>query len=127
MTPPRAPCSRHDRYGVRHQARLDAEMHATLEALAHSFYTKRAQILRHVMQWGLAHTNRWTADRSIPASAHPVTLLVGPELYQQVQDAADAQGADLAALERHAMRQVSGEDFPASWHAADVHGDEPWS
>jgi hypothetical protein len=64
---------------------------------------------------GFAYTNRWTVDRSIPASADPVTMSVGPELYQQVQDAADARGASVAVWLWHAMRHVSAEDFPASW------------
>ena len=40
MTPPRAPYPRHVRYGVRYQARLDAETSAKLEELAR--YVARA-------------------------------------------------------------------------------------
>ena len=47
-----------------------------------------------------------------------LSLLLGPELLQQVQEAAAAHGASVAAWVREAMRQVSPEDFPASWRAA---------
>jgi hypothetical protein len=53
MTPPPEP---QRRYSVRRQARLDAETHAKLEELAHTFHRKRAAILRFVMQWGLTQT-----------------------------------------------------------------------
>jgi hypothetical protein len=48
-------------------------------------------------------------------------------MLQQVQAAANAHGDGVAAWERHAMRQVRGDDFPASWHAAAVHGGTPRS
>jgi hypothetical protein len=66
MHPPPEPQPRWRRYSVRHQARLDRETHATLETLANTFHRKRAQILRHVMQWGFAHTTGWTVAPSIP-------------------------------------------------------------
>jgi predicted transcriptional regulator len=108
------------RSSVRRQARLDGDTHARLEELARTFQRKRAVILRYVMQWGLAHTHGWTLDRSIPTTAHPVTMLAEPRLLQQVQDAADAHGASVAAWERHAMRQVTLEDFPPSWRAGET-------
>jgi predicted transcriptional regulator len=46
MYPPPKPRPRQRRSSVRRQARLDAEMHAKLEELAHTFHRKRAQILR---------------------------------------------------------------------------------
>jgi predicted transcriptional regulator len=110
---------RRKRYNVRWQARLDAETHTKLQALAQAFHRKRAQILRHVMQWALADTHGWTVDRTIPAAVHPVTLLMDPELCQQVQDAAAAHGGSVAAWVRQAMRQVTPEDFPPSWRAGD--------
>jgi hypothetical protein len=88
---------RHRRYRVRRQARLDTETHAKLEALAHTFHRKRAQILRYVMQWGLTHTTGWTVDPSSPDRAHLVHMLVNSELLQEVQDAADAHGTSVAA------------------------------
>lgn len=127
MHPPPETRPRHRRYSVRRQARLDAETHAKLEELAHTFHRKWAAILCFVMQWGLTQTQGWTHDRVIPASVHPVPLLVEPAMLQQVQEAAKAHGADIAAWERHAMRQVRGDDFPASWHAAAVEGGTPRS
>jgi hypothetical protein len=120
MHPPPETRPRHRRYRVRRQARLDAETHAKLEALAHTFHRKRAQILRYVMPWGLAHTTGWTVDPSSPDRPHLVHMLVNSELLQEVQDAADAHGTSVAAWVRHAMRQVAIVDFPASWRAADI-------
>jgi hypothetical protein len=107
-------------YSIRRQARLDGDTHAKLEELTKAFHRKRGAILRYVLQWGLAHTQGWTLDRSAPATPHPVTMLVEPELLRQVQAAADAYGASVAAWERHAMRQVTPEDFPASWRAGEM-------
>jgi hypothetical protein len=78
-------------------------------------YSNSRTALRFVMQWGLAHTRGWTVDPSIPASVHLAPLLITPELLQQIQDAADAYGVSVAAGLRHAIRQVTAEDFPVSW------------
>jgi hypothetical protein len=118
-TPPETQ-PRQRRYSIRRQARLDTKTHAKLEALARTFNRKRAVILRYVMQWGLAHTQEWTIDRSIPDRPHLVHMLVDPDLLQQVQDAAAAHGADVAAWERHAMRLVTRDDFPPSWRAEET-------
>jgi predicted transcriptional regulator len=107
-------------YSVRHQARLDTEMHAKLEELAHTFRRTHAAILRHVMQWGIADGKAWTIDRSIPAAGHPLTMVVDREFLRQVQAAAAAHGASVAAWERHAMRQVTLEDFAPSWRAGET-------
>jgi hypothetical protein len=105
------------RYSVRQQPRLDAETCAKLGASATAFQKKRAQILRHVTQWGLTHMQRWTVDPSIPDRPHLVHLLVDHELYQQVQEASDSYGTSVSAWLRHAMRQVTIEDFPENWCA----------
>jgi hypothetical protein len=118
MHPPPELRPRHRRYSVRRQARLDAETYAKLEALALTFRQKRAAILRYVMQWGLAHTTGWTIDASIPDRLHLVRMLVEPGLFQQVQDTADAHGVSVAAWVRHAMRQVTPEDFLPGWQLA---------
>jgi hypothetical protein len=83
MTPPPEPRPRQRRYSVRHQARLDRETHAKLEALASAFHRKRAAILRSVMQWGLVHTQEWIIDPSIPDRRHLVPMLVDPELLNR--------------------------------------------
>jgi predicted DNA-binding protein len=117
MHPPPEPQPRHRRYSVRHQARLDAETHAKLEVLANSFHRKRAAILRYVMDWGLAHTRAWTIDSSMPDRPHFTHMLVEPDVLQHVQDAAEVHGVTVAAWLRHALRQVTVNDFPPSWRA----------
>jgi hypothetical protein len=52
---------------------------------------------------------------SIHPRPHLVRMLVDPELLQQEQGAVEAHGVTVAAWLRHAMRQVSLEDFPPSW------------
>jgi hypothetical protein len=91
------PQPRQRRYRVRHQARLDAETHTTLETWARDFHRKRAAILCYVMQWGLTHTTVWTIDLSTPDRPQLVHILVEPDLLQQVQEAADARGITVAA------------------------------
>jgi hypothetical protein len=95
MHPLPEPRPRHRRYSVRRQARLDAETHAKLEELAHTFHRKRAQILRYVMQWALAHTQGWTVDPSIPDRPH---LLGGPGQMDVLVDVADQRGRDEVVL-----------------------------
>ena len=106
-------------YRVRYQARFDAETSATLEDLAKTLHRKRGRILRYLMQWGLSRSEGWIVDQSIPASSHLVPMLLEPTLRQQVQDAATAHGTNVAAWLRQAMRQVTLEDFPASWRGGD--------
>jgi predicted transcriptional regulator len=118
--PPREPQPRHRRDSIRYHARLDAETEATLEALATTLHRMRAALLRYVMQWGLAHTDKWIIHLSTPARPHLVHLLVDPERLQQAQGAAEAHGVTMTAWVRHAMRQVTREDFPPSWRAGDI-------
>jgi predicted transcriptional regulator len=115
MNSPRAPRPRHVRYSVRYQARLDAETHAKLEELAAAFHRKRSAILRHAMQWGLTQTRGWTVDRAVPGTVRTVGMLLEPELLQQVQEAAAAHGATVAAWVRHTLQQVTIEDFSENW------------
>jgi predicted transcriptional regulator len=105
------------RYSVRYQARLDAETHAKLEDLAAAFHRKRSAILRSVMQWGLTQTRGWTVDMAVPGTVRTVGMLLEPELLQQVQEAAAAHGATVAGWLRQAMREVTIDDFPATWRA----------
>jgi hypothetical protein len=117
MTPPRDPQPRHVRDRVRYQARLDAETHAKLEELAAAFHRTRSAILRHAMPWGLTQTRGWTVDRAVPGTVRTVGMLLEPELLQQVQEAAAAHGATVAGWWRQAMREVTIDDFPATWRA----------
>jgi predicted transcriptional regulator len=117
-SPPAQP--RHTRYSVRWQARLDPETHAKLEELARTFHRKRSAILRHVMQWGLRHSEGWTIDRHPVVAVPPVPVLLEPELLQQMWDAAAAHHASVAAWMRQAMRNVTMADFPARWLAGET-------
>jgi predicted transcriptional regulator len=122
VNPPSDPQPRQHRYRARHQARLDADTYAKLEELAAAFHRKRSAILRFVMQWGLVHSEGWTIDKSPVVAVPPVPVLLEPELLQQVQHAAAAHGANMAAWLREAVRRVTTEDFPASWRAAATPG-----
>jgi hypothetical protein len=102
MTPPPEPRPRQRRYRVWQRARLDRGTHATLEALAHTCHRKRAQILRHVMPWGLAYTTGSTVAPSIPDRLRLVHMRLDPERLQPVQDAAAAHAVSGAAWVRHA-------------------------
>ena len=101
---PLEPQPRERRYSVRQQARLNAGTHAKLEELAAVLHRKRADILRYVMDWGVAHTQGWSIDPSIPDRPRLVRMLLDPYLLQKVQDAAGAHGASITAWLRHAMR-----------------------
>jgi predicted DNA-binding protein len=118
VNPPPTPHPRHVRYSVRHQARLDPETSAKLEELASTCHRKRSAILRFVMQWGLRHSEGWTIDRSPVVAVPQVPVLLEPERLQQVQAAAAAHGASLAAWLREAVRRVTAEAFPVSWRAS---------
>jgi predicted DNA-binding protein len=114
MTPPRGPSPRHLCYSVRHHARLDAETHAKLEELARTFHRTRSAILRYVRQWGLTQTREQTVDMAVPGTVCTVGMLLESELLHQMQNTAVAHGTTVAVWVRHAMRQVTIEDFPAS-------------
>lgn len=66
-------------------------------------------------------------DLSIPDRPHLVHTLVEPELLRQVQDTAETHGVTVVAWLRHAMRQVTPEDFAAGWHAEAAQGGMPRS
>src|SRR4030095_16015837 len=57
---------------------------------------------------------------AIPGMVRTVGMLLEPELLQQVQEAAAAHSATVVAWLRHAMRQVTIEDFPESCRAGEI-------
>ena len=65
MTPLLGLQPRQRRDSVRRQPRPEAETSVKLKALVNTLHWKRAAILRYIMQWGLANTQRWTIDSSI--------------------------------------------------------------
>jgi hypothetical protein len=115
LSPSPMPQPRTKRYSVRFQARLDADTSAQLIALAKTLHRRRGPILRYVLQWGLTHSKDWIIGQTIPASVHLVHVLVEPALMAQVQEAAARHGTSVAAWVRCALRQVTQQDFPASW------------
>jgi predicted DNA-binding protein len=111
---------RHKRYSVRWQARLDPETHAKLQELTQTLHRKQAQILRYVMVWGLDPVQIWKPNHQRSDRTHLVHMLVDPELFQQVQTAAETHGVAVAAWVRLAMQHITLEDFPASWRAGET-------
>jgi predicted transcriptional regulator len=107
------------RSSVRYQARLDAETHTKLEELARTFHRKRSAILRSVMPWELTQTRGWTVDMAVPGTVCTLSLLLEPELLQQVQEAAAVHRSTVAAWLRQAMRQIARDAFPDSWRAGE--------
>jgi hypothetical protein len=53
-----------------------------------------------------------------------VVMLVESKLFQQIQDAAATNSGTVVAWVRHALRQVTPDDFPASWHAEAAQDDQ---
>jgi hypothetical protein len=97
MAAPRGSQPRTRRYSARYQARLDAATYAKLEDLAPTFHRKHSAILRSVMQWRLTQTRGWSVEMAVTGTGHTLGVLLEPELLQQVQGAAEAHGASIAA------------------------------
>jgi predicted transcriptional regulator len=64
---------------------------------------------------------------TVPGTVHTLSMLLEPELLQQVQTAAAVHGVTVAAWVHQAMRQVTLEDFPGSWQAEAAQDDQPRS
>jgi predicted transcriptional regulator len=107
------------RVAVRTDARLDAATRQKVDDLATRFDQPRAAVLSQIMQWGLSRERTAPPDQGDACS--PVRhfyFYVASELYEQVQQAATAAGVKIAPWLRHMVRQVTIQDFPASWQAA---------
>jgi hypothetical protein len=74
------------------------------------------------MQWGLARTGGWTVHMAVPETVHMLSMLLESALLQQVEQAAAAHGASMAAWVREAMRRVTRDDFPESWRVGETQG-----
>jgi hypothetical protein len=104
---------------IRMDARLDATTRATVDDLARRFHRPRAAVLCHIMQWGLSCEHTEPVDQGdIQGPVRHLYLSVSSELYEQVEKAAAAAGLKIAPWLRHTVRQVTIEDFPASWQEA---------
>jgi hypothetical protein len=110
--PPREP-----RDSIRLDARLDAMTRAKVDDLAQRFHQPRAAVLCHIMHWGLSRGQTGPLDRDdAPGPVRHLACSVASALHQQVQQAAAAVGVKTAPWLRQMIRQVTPEDFPASWH-----------
>jgi predicted DNA-binding protein len=93
----------------------DAKTRAKLESLTTGFQRSRAAVLRQVLQWGLGQAGPIASK--VPRRLTSFFFIADAELHQQVKDAAQAAGVDVAPWLRHMMRQVRQADFPKSWQA----------
>jgi len=110
--PPREPPAR-----IRLDARLDATTRQKVDDLARHFHQPRGAVLRQVMRWGLSRGPTGPLDRDdTHGSVCHLACSIASALHQQVQQAAAAVGVKTAPWLRQMIRQVTPEDFPASWH-----------
>jgi predicted HicB family RNase H-like nuclease len=70
------------------------------------------------MRWGLSRAQRGAIDDQPPRPVQHLFVLIEAELHQQVQHAAGAAGVEVSPWLRHRLRQITREDFPASWQVA---------
>jgi predicted transcriptional regulator len=111
-----APQPPKSRTTIRMDARLDAKTRAKVDELAKRFHKPRAAVVCHIMHWGLSRGPTETCDGE--ASEGPVrhlSLYVDTELHERVEQAAMAAGVKMAPWLRAMVRQITIDDFPASW------------
>ena len=113
------PQSPEPRASIRMDARLDATTQAKVDDLAQYFHQPQAAVVCHIMHWGLSYRRAEMRDGG--ASEGPVRHLylnVDTALHAQVEQAVTAAGMDIAPWLRTMVRQITIDDFPASWHEA---------
>jgi hypothetical protein len=102
---------------IRLDARLDATTRQKVDDLARHFHQPRAAVLRHIMRWGLDRRPMETLEQAdAQGPVHHLSLNVDSNLYAEVQQVATTAGVNIAPWLRQMIRQVTPEDFPASWH-----------
>jgi predicted transcriptional regulator len=107
------------RAAVRTDARLDAATRQNVDDLATRVDRPRAAVLCQIMAWGLSRAQPAHLDQGeSPGPVHHLYFYVASELYEHVQQAAAAAGVKTAPWLRHMVRQVTIQDFPASWQVA---------
>jgi hypothetical protein len=117
MQTPSAPPADEPRASTRLDARLDATTRQKVDDLARHFRQPRGAVVCHIMRWGLGRQRTGPLDRDDTQGAvRHLSCVVASELYRQVQQAAAAVGVNTAPWLRQMIRQVTPEDFPASWH-----------
>jgi hypothetical protein len=111
---PRAP-----RSSIRTDARLDAMTRAKVDDLATHFHQPRAAVLSYIREWGLGREQTRPLDQDdAQGPVRHLYLYVQSDLHERVEKAATAVGVRLAPWLRHMVRQITIEDFPASWRQA---------
>ena len=79
----------------------------------------RAAVLCHIMHWGLSRGDTLTcAQGEFQGPVRHLSLYVPSDLHAQVQKAAIAAGVKAAPWLRHMVRQITVQNFPASWQEA---------
>jgi predicted DNA-binding protein len=112
-----------ERSSIRTDARLDAATRQNVDDLATRVDRPRAAVLCQIMEWGLSRAQPAHLDQDASQGpVHHLYFYVASELYEQVQQAATAAGVKIAPWLRHMVRQVTIQDFPASWQAATPRG-----
>jgi predicted DNA-binding protein len=102
-------------------ARLDSMTRAKLEDLVTHFRRSRAAVLREVMQGDLGRGPLGKPERDdTHGPFHSLFFEAKAALHQQVGKAARRAGMDVAPWLRHLLRQITVEDFLASWRAGDA-------
>jgi hypothetical protein len=100
-------------------ARLDATTRQKVDNLARHFRQPRAAVLCQIMAWGLSREQTGPLDQGeSPGQVRHLHLYVPSELHEHVEKAATAAGVKIAPWLRHMVRQITIEDFPASWQEA---------
>jgi predicted transcriptional regulator len=59
---------------------------------------------------------------AVPGTGRTLSMLLEPELLQQMQEAAAVYGASMAAWLREAVRRVTRDDLPDSWRTGVIGG-----
>jgi predicted transcriptional regulator len=119
MNTPSAPPSDEPRASIRMDARLDAATRQKIDDLAQHFHQPRAAVLCHIMHWGLSREPTRPLDQGEPhGPVRHLYLYVASTLHGRVEQAATAAGVKTAPWLRHMVRQMTTEDFPASWQGA---------
>jgi predicted DNA-binding protein len=99
-------------------ARLDPTTREKVDDLAQHFHQPRAAVLCHIIEWGLSRVQTGPLDQGdAQGPVRHLYLYVQSDLHERVEKAATAAGVRLAPWLRHMVRQITIEDFPASWRA----------
>jgi hypothetical protein len=106
------------RTSIRMDAGLDATTRAKVDELAQRFHQPRPAVVCHNMQWGLSRGQAELLDSGgTEGPVRHLYLCVDTVLHAQVEQAVTAAGMNNAPWLRSMVRQMTIDDFPASWQA----------